>query len=122
MLTDDLGKLVDLVLLPGQAHKLKVLEALIEGVTFDAFIADKAYDADWLLDKLLELNPEMKVVIPSKSNRETRRKHDVEMYKRIVWSRNSSGRSRKNGGSLRDSTRPTAVTRPVSTSWERWKP
>ncbi len=81
VLTDALSKMFDFVSLPGQAHELKAVEALIEGVSFEAFIAVKAYDADWLVDKLLVLNPEMKVVIPSRPSRKTRRDYDVEMNK-----------------------------------------
>ncbi len=79
-LVDVLGQLIDFIPLPGQARELKKVEALIEGVRIEAFIADKAYDADWLVDKLLELNPGRKVVVPSKSNRKTSSDHDDEMY------------------------------------------
>ncbi len=66
---------------PRPNARTEEVEALIEGVPFEAFIVDKVFDADWLVDNLLELNPGMKVVKPSNSNRKTRRGHDVEMCK-----------------------------------------
>ena len=51
-LVDALGNLADFVLLPGQAHDMKGVEPLIDGVAFDALLADKAFDADWLLTEL----------------------------------------------------------------------
>lgn len=45
-LVDELGNLANFVLLPGQAHDMKGVEPLIDGVAFDALLADKAFDAD----------------------------------------------------------------------------
>ena len=53
-LVDALGNLFDFHLLPGQAHDLKGVAPLIEDVAFDALLADKAFDADWLLAELDE--------------------------------------------------------------------
>ena len=48
-LVDALGNLVKFLLLPGQAHDMKGVAPLIEGVSFDALLADKAFDTDGLL-------------------------------------------------------------------------
>ena len=48
-LVDALGNLFDFLLLPGQAHDMKGVVPLIEGVDFDALLADKAFDANWHL-------------------------------------------------------------------------
>ena len=44
-LTDALGNLIDFRLLPGQAHDLRGTADLIEGLTCDQFLADRAFDA-----------------------------------------------------------------------------
>ena len=56
-LVDALGNLVRFVLLPGQAHDMKGVAPLIENVSFGFLLADKAFDADWLLDELDERGP-----------------------------------------------------------------
>ena len=45
-LTDALGNLVHFVLLPGQRFDTVGVPPLIEGLTFDALIADKAFDSN----------------------------------------------------------------------------
>ena len=49
-----LGNLVRSPLLPGQAHDMKGVGPLIKGVSFDALLAGKAFDANWLLQGLDE--------------------------------------------------------------------
>ncbi len=66
-LTDALGNLIDFRLLPGQAHDLRGTAALIEGLTCDQFLADRAFDANWLREALTSAGIEP--VIPPKSNR-----------------------------------------------------
>jgi len=51
---DVLGNLVRFLLLLGQAHDMKGIARLIKGVSFDALLADKAFDPDWLLQDLDE--------------------------------------------------------------------
>src|SRR5689334_13532986 len=51
-LVDALGNLVRFVLLPGQRHDSVGVAPLIEGVSFDALLGDKAFDADWLRAEL----------------------------------------------------------------------
>ena len=78
-LVDALGNLFDFHLLPGQAHDLKGVAPLIEDVAFDALLADKAFDADWLL---AELNARgASAVIPPKANRKIKRDYDKHAYR-----------------------------------------
>ena len=76
---DALGNLVWFLLLPGQAHDMKGVAPLIKGVSFDALLADKAFDADWLLQDLDERGAT--AVIPPKTNRKIQRNYDAEVYK-----------------------------------------
>ena len=78
-LVDALGNLFDFVLLPGQAHDLKGVAPLIENVAFDALLADKAFDADWLLSELDARGAS--AVIPPKANRKIQREFDRHAYK-----------------------------------------
>ncbi len=66
------------MLTPGQAHDLACAEPLIENVDPGALIADKAYDADALVDTLnrREISP----VIPPKANRKNPRTCDFALY------------------------------------------
>ena len=67
VLVDALGNLVRFFLLPGQAHGKKGVALLIKGVSFGALLADKAFDADWLLQ---DINARGAIaVIPAKANR-----------------------------------------------------
>jgi transposase len=77
-LVDGLGNLADFVLLPGQAHDLRGVAPLIEDVLFGALLADKAFDADWLLETLDARGAT--AVIPPKSNRKQRRNYDEDAY------------------------------------------
>jgi len=79
-LVDSLGNLIKFRLMLGQYHDL-VVETLplIEDVDFQALLADKAFDADWLIQELNERK--VKVVIPPKSNRKVPREFDKCMYK-----------------------------------------
>jgi transposase len=73
-----LGNPVELMLTPGQAHDLACAEPLIANVDPDALLADKAYDADSLVDTLTKrgINP----VIPPKANRTIKRACDFALY------------------------------------------
>lgn len=83
-LVDALGNLANFVLLPGQAHdmkgvEMKGVEPLIDGVAFDALLADKAFDTDWLLTELDARGAS--AVIPPKANRKFLRNYDKHAYK-----------------------------------------
>ena len=66
-LVDALGNLVKFLLLPGQAHDMKGVAPRIEGVSFDALLADKAFDTDGLLQDVDARGAT--AVIPPKANR-----------------------------------------------------
>ena len=73
------GNLAGFCLLPGQHHDICGVEPLIRDREFGALLADKAFDADWLVKDLTEWGS--KVVIPARSNRKAPREYDKEMYK-----------------------------------------
>ena len=58
---------------------MKGVAPLIHGVSFDALLADKAFDVDWLLEDLDARGAT--AVIPPKANRRTQRNYDTHMYK-----------------------------------------
>lgn len=78
-MVDALGNLVDFRLLPGQRHDIYGVESLLDDKIFGALLADKAFDANWLLEALQIRG--CKVVIPPRSNRKVIRGYDGEMYK-----------------------------------------
>ncbi|AML53648.1 transposase [Falsihalocynthiibacter arcticus] len=77
-LVDALGNLVRFVLRPGQAHDLQGVKPLIEGVSFGAFLGDKAFDANWLREELE--NRGALAIIPPKSNRKIQYDYDEAAY------------------------------------------
>ena len=51
-LTDALGNLVRFVLLPGQRYDTVGVPPLIDGIAFDALIADRAFDSNTIVAEL----------------------------------------------------------------------
>lgn len=78
-MTDALGNLVDFTLLPGQRNDICGVEPLIAGKEFDALLADKAFDADWLVAELDERG--CKAVIPPRRSWKHLRHFDKIMYR-----------------------------------------
>jgi transposase len=78
-LTDALGNLVRFVLLPGQRFDTLGVPPLIDGLSFDALIADKAFDSNALITELDARGA--KVVISQHPRRTTPLDIDREMYK-----------------------------------------
>ena len=78
-LTDALGNLVRFVLLPGQRFDTVGVAPLIDGIDFDALIADKAFDANAIIADLDGRGA--KVVISQHPRRASPRPIDEEMYK-----------------------------------------
>jgi transposase len=66
-------------LTPGQASDLGQAEPLLKTVAPKAFLADKAYDADALIETLKGRG--IIPVIPSKANRLIQRKTDFALYR-----------------------------------------
>jgi transposase len=78
-LTDALGNLVRFVLLPGQRFDTVGVPPLIDGLGFDALIADKAFDSNAVIAALNARGA--KVVISQHPRRTTPLVIDREMYK-----------------------------------------
>lgn len=79
---DALGNPTAFHLTPGQAHDLEGAEALLPNIltAIQAFLADKAYDAQERVLDLLK-HAGVKIVIPPKSNRTEPREYDKDLYK-----------------------------------------
>jgi transposase len=78
-LTDALGNLVRFVLLPGHRFDTIGVPPLIDGVGFDALIADKAFDSNTIIADLNQRGA--KAVISQHPRRSTPLAIDEEMYK-----------------------------------------
>jgi transposase len=78
-LTDALGNLVRFVLLPGQRFDTVGVPPLIEGLAFDALIADKAFDSNAIIADLDERGA--KIVISQHPRRAKPRAIDEAIYK-----------------------------------------
>ena len=76
-LTDALGNLVRLVLLPG--HRFDTVGVVIDGVTFGDFIADKAFDSNSIIADLNERGA--KIIISQHPRRTSPLPIDAELYK-----------------------------------------
>ncbi len=63
----------------GQVHDVKAVDELLADVDAQAVIADKAYDADWLIDALEARS--IQAAIPPKRNRRAQRDYDKYLYK-----------------------------------------
>jgi transposase len=79
VLTDALGNLVRFLLLPGQRYDTVGVPPLIEGIAFDALIADKAFDSNWIIAELDKRGA--KAVISQHPRRTQPLAIDEEMYK-----------------------------------------
>ena len=74
-----MGNLVRFVVLPGQRHDTIGVEPLIEGVEFEGLIADKAFDANWIIKELDERGA--KVCVSQMPRRTQPRDIDRDVYK-----------------------------------------
>ena len=77
-LTDALGNLVRFRLMPGNRYDSIGVPPLIEGVTFDGLIADKAFDSHAMVAELNERGA--KIVISQHPGRAQKLKIDAELY------------------------------------------
>jgi transposase len=78
-LTDALGNLVRFRLMPGQRFDAVDVPPLIEGLSFEALIADKAFDSNAIIADLDARGA--KVVISQHPRRRQPRAIDEELYK-----------------------------------------
>jgi putative transposase len=83
---DALGNPVDFILTAGQEADVTQGGVLIEAKEAKAYIADKAYDSDDVVDKAEAKGAE--AVIPPKKNRKIKRDYDKHLYKerkKVEW-------------------------------------
>ena len=73
------GMPVRVIITKGTTHDSKEASNLFEGISADYLLADKAYDSDDIVFQAE--NQGMKVVIPPKTNRKTKREFDRHLYK-----------------------------------------
>ncbi len=78
-LTDSLGNLVRFVLLPGQRYDTVGVAPLIRDIEFGGLIADKAFDADWIIADMNERGAQ--IVISQRPRRLKPLNIDDEIYK-----------------------------------------
>lgn len=76
---DALGNPLRIILSVGQRADITQAEALLVEYKTDAVLADRGYDADTLINSLLEA--QIEVVIPAKRNRLEQRAIDENLYK-----------------------------------------
>ncbi len=76
---DALGLPVRLIASPGQRNDIAFAHELIDGLQPSCAIADKGYDANHLVDRIVEM--QATVVIPPKRNRKDQRPYDADLYK-----------------------------------------
>ena len=78
-LTDALGNLVRFVLMPGHRFDTVGVAPLIDGLAFEGFIADKAFDSNSIIADLNERGA--KIVISQHPRRASPLPIDAEIYK-----------------------------------------
>ena len=78
-LTDALGNLVRFELLPGQRYDTIGVEPLIRDIGFGALLADKAFDANWIVEEMNARGTQ--IVISQRPRRLNPLAIDLEMYK-----------------------------------------
>lgn len=76
---DSHGNPLRFILTGGQAADCKQALALLDGLNAEAVLADKGYDADYIVEAVTGMKA--LVVIPPKSNRIVQREYDKELYK-----------------------------------------
>lgn len=76
---DALGNLVRFALMPANRYDTIGVAPLIKDVSFDALLADKAYDSNWIIEEMNQRGA--KVVISQMPQRRAPLAIDEEMYK-----------------------------------------
>lgn len=76
--TDALGNPLRWRLTPGQRNDITQAEVLLDGLVTGAVVADRGYDADWLVAHIEASGAE--AVIPPKANRVEQRVYDRNLY------------------------------------------
>ena len=78
MVCDALGNPIRFVLTPGQRSDVRQATPLLEGLEAGAVVADKGYDADWLVEQITATGAE--AVIPPRRNRKRQHWFDENLY------------------------------------------
>jgi len=78
-LCDSYGNPLRFILTPGQRSDFVAAPELLKGYSPQAVLADKGYDADYLIEQI-QLQGAI-AVIPPKKNRRQQREYDVFLYK-----------------------------------------
>ena len=78
-LCDALGNPLKFILSPGQQSDYRQALNLLEGLKTTAVLADRGYDADYVVKAAQVMGAE--AVIPSKKNRKQPRPYDTHLYK-----------------------------------------
>lgn len=78
MLADTFGRPVKFIVTAGQVGDCTQAEALLEGQSASAVLADKAYDSNALREKIATMKAD--AVIPSNRARKVIIPHDAEVY------------------------------------------
>ena len=78
-MTDALGNLVRFHLLPGHRYDTIGVAPLIEDIDFGAILADKAFDANWIIEEMN--NRGAQIVISQRPQRIKPLQIDEEVYK-----------------------------------------
>jgi len=78
-LTDALGNLVRFELLPGNRYDTIGVAPLINGINFGGLLADKAFDANWIIDELNDRGA--MICISQRPQRKEPLGIDLEIYK-----------------------------------------
>jgi transposase len=79
MACDSLGRPIRFLIAAGQSHDILAAPALIEGMTPDAVVADRAYDSNALRQAIDRAGAE--AVIPSTRSRKAAIPHDRVLYR-----------------------------------------
>ena len=78
-MVDGLGNPLRFRLTGGERNDITQAEALLEGYAYEHVLADKGYDADALVEFVIEHQAEP--VIPPRKQRKTTRKYDPWLYR-----------------------------------------
>lgn len=74
-----MGNLVRFQLLPGNRYDTIGVAPLIEGIEFDALLADKAFDANWIIEEMNQRGAT--ICISQRPRRKQPLEIDEEVYK-----------------------------------------
>jgi transposase len=109
MACDSLGRPIRFLIAAGQSHDILAAPALIEGMTPDAVVADRAYDSNALRQAIDRAGAE--AVIPSTRSRKAAIPHDRVLYRL----RNASNAASTNS-STSAASQPATIASPDTSS------